>query len=108
MDQYIQQLRTIPEFKVIVPLQEMTKGRRPRPVIVETAYPTDDDLTYDFDEAVDVLRIFTKVWIENGRAPDEQMLPRARSVNSGVSFTLVDIEPGLFDPEESDMDDGEW
>ncbi len=95
IDPYISQLRLIPAYKVIVPVRTYTRDHRPLPVVVETAYPI-DHLTYDFDEAEVILTIFTRRWIDNGSLPDEELMPRARSVSSGVSFTLADIRPGLF------------
>lgn len=107
MDSLVTVLRRIPSYKVIVPLRvEGMLGRRKVYWIEETTYPI-DHLTYSYDEAVDVLKIFCRRWISAGYPPEEDLTPRARSEDSGVSFTLEEVEPDLFGGSESGTEDGE-
>ncbi len=107
MSLYIDQLRAIPAYRVILSRKVLTKGARPQVTVVEDVYPSPTE-SYSFDDAVDVLTILSQKWIDNYSLPEEGMLPRARSISSGISFTLWDISPELFSRvgfEDEELDD---
>mgnify|MGYP000958434889 len=63
------------------------------------AYSDDEHDSYSYDEAVEVLRIFNRRWIESGVVPEERVQPYAEETvhprvwKRPARFTLYQVEP---------------
>lgn len=76
--------------------------------IVSSYYPTiayseDDKFRYSFEEAIDVLKIFNRRWIESRLPPDpaiepyaEEMIPLNHYTRRAAVFTLFQVQPWVL------------
>lgn len=75
-------------------------------------YSQDDKFRYSFEEAVEILKIFSRRWVESSLPPDptvepyaEEMVPDHHYTRRIVTFTLFQIHPWtLRDGRHDDVD----